>query len=54
MYMSINQNDTLINLNLLKKHEFNNGQKNYEVYKISNVGPMKACEKIMHRCIGWS
>ncbi len=32
----------------------NNRLKNYEVCKISNVGPMKAYEKIMHGCIGWS
>jgi hypothetical protein len=28
--------------------------KSYRVCKISNVNPMRACEKLMHGCIGWS
>jgi hypothetical protein len=28
------------------------GLRSYGVCKISNVSPMKVCEKLMHKCIG--
>jgi hypothetical protein len=27
------------------------GFKNYEVYMISNVSPMRVCKKLMHECV---
>jgi hypothetical protein len=30
------------------------GFKNCKVCMILNISPMRACEKLMHECVGWS
>jgi hypothetical protein len=58
-WASINMRGPLLTFNLVMKFIMNYDEitkrlklKSYRVYKISNVSPIKACEKPMHGCIG--